>query len=569
MIWKTERLDYFAEDLFSGMEKALPDMWEKGYTQKNAGVLVSKAPIKDRFAVIISGGAGNGPLFPGYVASGLADAASVGGPFAAPNAYAIYEVAKELGKEKGALLLYNNFAGDYLNNDMAQELLELEGIQVESVISNDDIATALGEPRQDRNGRSGIALLIKLAGAYSRAGMALKEAAERLRYANNRLGTISVHVDHEQGKILYGAGFSGEPAFLVEDHMDMEKTAARAAQLLLDDLYTNEYGILGDLFWYQTQNLYQVLRLSDGAILYQDLELVVPLEGMLAVQPMFWMTRCSLLDGDGQVVRELPPNYHLKTIFQTGKKAYLILEDRFGKQTVADSKGTPYLDRFYDEVSVVAGDYAQVRDGSTWMAVDLNSGKTVYRKNGSFQLLPGSILVESGSRGEVKLLDFQGKALYPSPLLDPAPLNEVWMTAARPTNDTYTTVILDYHGKEILALPTEATFLSSLSPNLLFYAAFTGQDTILQKGILRDMDSGREVLLMEGKYLKADTLDVTDGSVILCRGVSLDGVPISRLFTIEGKEILPNVTILDYAGGDVFVTDQGLICLDGTWLYKE
>lgn len=340
-------------------------------------------------------------------------------------------------------------------------------------------------------------------------------------------------------------------------------------QPLLDDLYTNEYGILGDLFWYQTQNLYQVLRLSDGAILYQDLELVVPLEGMLAVQPMFWMTRCSLLDGDGQVVRELPPNYHLKTIFQTGKKAYLILEDRFGKQTVADSKGTPYLDRFYDEVSVVAGDYAQVRDGSTWMAVDLNSGKTVYRKNGSFQLLPGSILVESGSRGEVKLLDFQGKALYPSPLLDPAPLNEVWMTAARPTNDTYTTVILDYHGKEILALPTEATFLSSLSPNLLFYAAFTGQDTILQKGILRDMDSGREVLLMEGKYLKADTLDVTDGSVILCRGVSLDGVPISRLFTIEGKEILPNVTILDYAGGDVFVTDQGLICLDGTWLYKE
>ncbi len=236
MIWKTERLDYFAEDLFSGMEKALPDMWEKGYTQKNAGVLVSKAPIKDRFAVIISGGAGNGPLFPGYVASGLADAASVGGPFAAPNAYAIYEVAKELGKEKGALLLYNNFAGDYLNNDMAQELLELEGIQVESVISNDDIATALGEPRQDRNGRSGIALLIKLAGAYSRAGMDLKEAAERLRYANNRLGTISVHVDHEQGKILYGAGFSGEPAFLVEDHMDMEKTAARAAQLLLDDL---------------------------------------------------------------------------------------------------------------------------------------------------------------------------------------------------------------------------------------------------------------------------------------------------------------------------------------------
>lgn len=236
MIWKTGRMDYFAEDLFTGMERALPHMWEKGYTQKNAGVLVNKTPIKDRFAVVISGGAGNGPLFPGYVADGLADAASVGGPFSAPNAYAIYEVAKQLGVQKGTLLLYNNFAGDYLNNDMAQELLALEGIRVESVVSNDDIATALGEARENRNGRSGIALLIKLAGAYSRAGMDLGEAAELLRYANTRLGTISVHVDHEAKEIYYGPGFSGEPPCLVENHMDMERTAQTATRMLMDDL---------------------------------------------------------------------------------------------------------------------------------------------------------------------------------------------------------------------------------------------------------------------------------------------------------------------------------------------
>ena len=54
MIWKTDRLDYYAEDMFSGMERALPLQWKKDYTQKNAGVLVKRNPTPDRFAVIIS-----------------------------------------------------------------------------------------------------------------------------------------------------------------------------------------------------------------------------------------------------------------------------------------------------------------------------------------------------------------------------------------------------------------------------------------------------------------------------------------------------------------------------------
>ena len=240
MIWKTGRLDYFAQDMYEGMERALPHVWSSGYTQKNAGVLVKKVPTPERFSVIISGGAGNGPLFPGYVGEGLADAASIGGPYSAPNAYAIYEAAKQLGSKKGVLLLYNNFAGDYLNNDMAQELLEQEGIQVETVISNDDIATALGEPSAERNGRCGIALLIKLAAAYAKAGMELKEAASLLRYATTRLGTLSIHVDFDAGEIQYGCGFSGEPPVLTETHMDMERAVDTAVHMLLEELKPRE-----------------------------------------------------------------------------------------------------------------------------------------------------------------------------------------------------------------------------------------------------------------------------------------------------------------------------------------
>lgn len=236
MIWKTDRMDYYAADFIAGMTKVFPDRWKCFKSGKNSGIIIKANPTPDRFAVIISGGGGNGPLFPGYVAEGLADAAVIGAPFAAPNAYAIYEAGKHLGSKKGVMLLYNNFSGDYLNNDMAQELLEMDDIPVESVVSNDDIATALNEPRENRSGRTGIALLIKLAGACSKKGMPLGEAASLVRYANERLGTISVHVNFDMQVIEYGAGFSGEPGIRTETHMDLRRSVHEATEMLLASL---------------------------------------------------------------------------------------------------------------------------------------------------------------------------------------------------------------------------------------------------------------------------------------------------------------------------------------------
>lgn len=236
MIWNTDRMDYYAADFISGMTKVFPERWKCLKSGKNSGIIIKAKPTPERFAVIISGGSGNGPLFPGYVAEGLADAAVVGAPFAAPNAYAIYEAGRYLGRNSGVLLLYNNFSGDYLNNDMAQELLEMENIEVESVASNDDIATALNEPRENRGGRTGIALLIKLAGACSKAAIPLKDAASLVRYANERLGTISVHVNFEKQLIEYGAGFSGEPGIRTENHMNLHRSVKEAAEMLISSL---------------------------------------------------------------------------------------------------------------------------------------------------------------------------------------------------------------------------------------------------------------------------------------------------------------------------------------------
>ncbi|MEA4899868.1 MAG: dihydroxyacetone kinase subunit DhaK [Eubacteriales bacterium] len=219
-----------------GMVLTNPNIWVKFRGECNCAVLMKRQPNPGAFGIIISGGAANGPLFPGYVWDGLADAAVVGGPYGAPNAYAIYETGKYLGGKNGVLLLYNNFAGDFLNNDMAEELLALDGIAVQSVVSTDDIASAVGEPRCARSGCAGIALLIKLAGACAGRGMPVADAAALLRAANERLGTLSVQVDFDRDEVTFGKGFSGEPGLSTEKGITMRKAVERAMDLLLCDL---------------------------------------------------------------------------------------------------------------------------------------------------------------------------------------------------------------------------------------------------------------------------------------------------------------------------------------------
>jgi len=236
MNWITGTTDYFAADTFKGMEMAYPELWQTFSIEKNSASLIRRYPSFDKVAIIISGGAGVGPLFPGFVSEGLADAVVVGAPYSAPSAYTIFETGMHLGKNRGVCLLYNSFAGDFLNNDMAHELLELNGISVESVAVTDDIGTAIGEPKENRNGRIGIAWLMKVASFYAESGMDLDVVASKLRDANKRLAALSVYIDVIQNKVIYGKGISGEPGFASSINIDMKQVATEALGYILDDL---------------------------------------------------------------------------------------------------------------------------------------------------------------------------------------------------------------------------------------------------------------------------------------------------------------------------------------------
>lgn len=236
MNWGAARTDYFASDYFDGMAHAYPDRYQKFAASQGSAALMRKTPQLERVNIVVSGGAGGGPWLAGYVGEGLADAAVGGGPYAAPNAYLLYETAKHLGQSKGVLLVYNNFAGDFLNNDMAGELLAMDRVQAAGVAVGDDIATAVGEARENRGGRCGAPYLLKAAAHCAAQGMDLPGVVAVAEAVNRRTGTLSVRVDFERGEISYGGGFSGEPGLRTETHMDMRRMVEEALDMLVEDV---------------------------------------------------------------------------------------------------------------------------------------------------------------------------------------------------------------------------------------------------------------------------------------------------------------------------------------------
>ncbi len=236
MHWFGETRENYCPMWFESMARTFPERWRDLGVQGPGAALAKRVPTPDRVAVIISGGGSNGPFIPGFVGEGLADCAVVGPPYTAPSAYAIYEAGLKLGREKGALLLYNNFMGDYLNNDMASELLALEGVQTEQVLCRDDMGTAIGEPRENRGGRIGIAYVIRVAAGAAREGKSLQEVARLARKTDARCSTLSLAVEPGSAFITFGKGISGEPGFHSRENATVTAAAEEMISLLLEDV---------------------------------------------------------------------------------------------------------------------------------------------------------------------------------------------------------------------------------------------------------------------------------------------------------------------------------------------
>lgn len=206
-------------------------------------VRATMGPGAGKVAIVIGGGAGHEPAFWGYVGPGLADAAVIGNVFASPPPDPIIAATRAVEGGVGVLYIYGNFTGDVMNFDMAAETLEVEGIQIRSIITTDDIASSPVEMQSTRRGVAGNVFTFKIAGAAAARRLPLDACEALARHANARTYTMGLALepcslpetrrpsfDLGPNDMEIGVGVHGEPGV---ERRGLDKADA-CADLLLD-----------------------------------------------------------------------------------------------------------------------------------------------------------------------------------------------------------------------------------------------------------------------------------------------------------------------------------------------
>jgi len=139
-----------------------------------------------KVGVISGGGSGHEPMHGGYVGRGMLDAACPGAVFTSPVPDQMLAATKAVNGGAGVLHVVKNYTGDVMNFDMAAELGRAEGIEVESVVTNDDVAVQDSLYTAGRRGVGVTVLLEKIVGGLAETGAPLAEVAALGRKVNDQ-----------------------------------------------------------------------------------------------------------------------------------------------------------------------------------------------------------------------------------------------------------------------------------------------------------------------------------------------------------------------------------------------
>src|SRR4051812_48991153 len=142
------------------------------------------APVQGKVALVSGGGSGHEPMHGGFVGYGMLDAACPGAVFTSPTPDQMLEATKLVNGGQGVLHIVKNYTGDVLNFEMAADLARAEGIEVEAVVTNDDVAVQDSLWTAGRRGVGVTVLAEKICGAAAEEGKSLAEVAELCRQVN-------------------------------------------------------------------------------------------------------------------------------------------------------------------------------------------------------------------------------------------------------------------------------------------------------------------------------------------------------------------------------------------------
>lgn len=232
-------------EMLSGLVKANEDLVTR---VENYPIIIRKNKA-NKVALISGGGSGHEPSHAGYVGYGMLDAAVAGEIFTSPSADKVYEAIKKVDSGKGVLLIIKNYSGDVMNFEMAAEMASMEGIKVDKVIVNDDIAVENSTYTVGRRGIAGTVFVHKILGAAAELSYSLEEL---VKLGNKLVGNIKtmgmslkpatlfstgkLSFDISDDEVEIGLGIHGEPG----THKEKMNTADYFAELLLDKIL-NEF----------------------------------------------------------------------------------------------------------------------------------------------------------------------------------------------------------------------------------------------------------------------------------------------------------------------------------------
>jgi dihydroxyacetone kinase-like protein len=239
--------DAVVREALEGIELAYGDRIRVSYDP--AFIVRADAPVVGMVGIVSGGGSGHEPMHGGFVGRGMLDAACPGEVFTSPTPDQMLEATKAVNGGAGVLHIVKNYTGDVMNFDMASDLGKAEGIEVEAVVTNDDVAV---QDSLYTAGRRGVGITViaeKICGAAAEERRPLADVAEVCRRVNAQGRSMGVALtpcitpssgqpSFELGddEMEIGIGIHGEPGRYREPMAPSAQIVERLATAVVEDL---------------------------------------------------------------------------------------------------------------------------------------------------------------------------------------------------------------------------------------------------------------------------------------------------------------------------------------------
>jgi len=240
------RPDDVVREELQGIEKAHPDLVKVHYDPHF--IVRADAPVQGKVGIVSGGGSGHEPMHGGFVGRGMLDAACPGEVFTSPTPDQMLEATKAVNGGAGVLHIVKNYTGDIMNFEMAAEMAQAEGIEVTSVVINDDVAVQDSLYTAGRRGVGGTVLAEKICGAAAERGYDLQRVTELCERVNANVRSMGMALtscvvpsageptfDLGENEMEIGIGIHGEPG---RQRMEIQP-ADRITEMLMEPILSD------------------------------------------------------------------------------------------------------------------------------------------------------------------------------------------------------------------------------------------------------------------------------------------------------------------------------------------